>query len=183
MLEEQEKNLELKTKLCEKVEAIKDSTDWKITTDKIISYQKEWKKIGPAPKKFSNKVWQRFRSACDTFFNNRSVHLKGINSEQEKNLELKKALIEEVKRFNLSGDTEKDIESLKEFQTRWAEIGFVPIKQSTTGSINSIWMNSTAIWKDSGLNCRPWMPEKTKNTGSSMKGKNWLPKLNNWRPT
>ena len=126
---EQEKNLQLKIQLCEKVEAIKDSTDWKTTTDRIISYQKEWKKIGPAPKKFSNKVWQRFRSACDTFFNNRSVHLKGINSEQEKNLELKKALIEEVKRFNLSGDTEKDIESLKEFQTRWAEIGFVPIKQ------------------------------------------------------
>lgn len=126
---EQEKNLLLKIQLCEKVEAIKDSTDWKTTTDRIISYQKEWKKIGPAPKKFSNKVWQRFRSACDTFFNNRSVHLKGINSEQEKNLELKKALIEEVKQFNLSGDTEKDIESLKEFQTRWAEIGFVPIKQ------------------------------------------------------
>lgn len=126
---EQEKNLQLKIQLCEKVEAIKDSTDWKTTTDRIISYQKEWKKIGPAPKKFSNKVWQRFRSACDTFFNNRSVHLKGINSEQEKNLELKKALIEEVKQFNLSGDTEKDIESLKEFQTRWAEIGFVPIKQ------------------------------------------------------
>ncbi len=126
---EQEKNLQLKIQLCEKVEAIKDSTDWKTTTDRIISYQKEWKKIGPAPKKFSNKVWQRFRSACDTFFNNRSAHFKDIDSEQEKNLELKKALIEEVKQFSLSGDTEKDIENLKGFQTRWAEIGFVPIKQ------------------------------------------------------
>lgn len=129
MLEEQEKNLELKVQLCEKVEAIKDSTDWKVTTDKIISYQKEWKKIGPAPKKHSNKVWMRFRAACDTFFNNKSAHFKDIDSEQEQNLEKKKALIEEVKQFTLSGSNETDIAKLKEFQSRWAKIGFVPIKE------------------------------------------------------
>ncbi len=128
MLEEQEKNLELKNQLCEKVEAIKDSTDWKVTTDKIISYQKEWKKIGPAPKKYSNKVWMRFRAACDTFFNNKSAHFKDIDSEQEQNLEKKKALIEEVKQFTLSGSNDTDIAKLKDFQSRWAEIGFVPIK-------------------------------------------------------
>lgn len=128
MLEEQEKNLELKNQLCEKVEAIKDSTDWKVTTDKIISYQKEWKKIGPAPKKYSNKVWMRFRAACDTFFNNKSAFFKDIDSEQEKNLEKKKALIEEVKQFALSGNNDTDIAKLKEYQSRWAEIGFVPIK-------------------------------------------------------
>lgn len=129
MLEEQEKNLELKVQLCEKVEAIKDSTDWKVTTDKIISYQKEWKKIGPAPKKHSNKVWMRFRAACDTFFNNKSAHFKDIDSEQGQNLEKKKALIEEVKQFTLSGSNETDIAKLKEFQSRWAKIGFVPIKE------------------------------------------------------
>lgn len=129
MLEEQEKNLELKVQLCEKVEAIKDSTDWKVTTDKIISYQKEWKKIGPAPKKYSNKVWMRFRAACDTFFNNKSAHFKDIDSEQGQNLEKKKALIEEVKQFTLSGSNETDIAKLKEFQSRWAKIGFVPIKE------------------------------------------------------
>lgn len=132
MLEEQEKNLELKNQLCEKVEAIKDSTDWKVTTDKIISYQKEWKKIGPAPKKYSNKVWMRFRAACDTFFNNKSAHFKDIDSEQEQNLEKKKALIEEVKQFSLSGNNETDIAKLKEFQSHWAEIGFVPIKVKDT---------------------------------------------------
>lgn len=126
--DEQEKNLELKNQLCEKVEAIKDSTDWKVTTDKIISFQKEWKKIGPAPKKYSNKVWMRFRAACDTFFNNKGAFFKDIDSEQEKNLELKKALIEEIKQFQLSGNNETDIAKLKEFQSRWTEIGFVPIK-------------------------------------------------------
>lgn len=128
MLVDQEKNLELKIKLCEKVEAIQDSTEWKTTTDRIISYQKEWKKIGPAPRKYSNKVWMRFRAACDTFFNNKKAHFKDIDSEQEKNMELKKALLEEVKQFTLSENTEENIQKLKDFQTRWNEIGYVPIK-------------------------------------------------------
>lgn len=128
MDQEQEKNLQLKIQLCEKVEAIKDSTDWKVTTDRIISFQKEWKKIGPAPKKYSNKVWGRFRAACDTFFNNKNAHFKDMDSAQEKNLELKKTIIEEAKQFTLSGNTEEDINKLKEFQRRWSEIGFVPIK-------------------------------------------------------
>ena len=128
MLVDQEKNLELKIKLCEKVEAIQDSTEWKTTTDRIISYQKEWKKIGPAPRKYSNKVWMRFRAACDTFFNNKKAHFKDIDSEQEKNMELKKALLEEVKQFTLSENTEANIQKLKDFQPRWNEIGYVPIK-------------------------------------------------------
>ena len=110
-------------------QAIKDSTDWKITTDKIISYQKEWKKIGPAPRKYSNKIWFRFRAACDEFFNNKNAHFKSIDSEQEKNLEAKKALIEEVKQFQLVDDNEENIKKLKEFQARWNDIGFVPIKE------------------------------------------------------
>ena len=126
---ELEQNLQLKIQLCEKVEAIQNSTDWKTTTNQIIACQKEWKKIGPAPKKYSNKVWTRFRAACDVFFNNKNAHFKVKDSEQGKNLEQKKALIEELKQFTLSGDNEKDIEKLKDFQTRWNQIGFVPIKE------------------------------------------------------
>ena len=126
---ELEKNLQLKIALCEKVEALKDSTDWKTTTDKIIACQKEWKKIGPAPRKYSNKVWARFRAACDVFFNNKSLHFKDKDAEQEQNLEQKKVLIEEVKQFSLSGNTDEDIEKLKDFQNRWSKIGFVPIKE------------------------------------------------------
>lgn len=125
----QDKNLELKTKLCEKVEALKDSTDWKVTTDKIISLQKEWKKIGPAPKKSSNKIWGRFRTACDAFFNNKAEHFKDIDSEQEKNLELKKALIEGLKQFEWTDNNDQNLSKLKEFQQQWTAIGFVPIKQ------------------------------------------------------
>ena len=144
--EEQEKNLHLKTELCEKVEAIKDSTDWKTTTDKIIEYQKEWKKIGPAPKKYSNKIWARFRSACDSFFENKHAFFKDIDSTYEKNLELKKALIEEVNQFTLSGNNEEDINRLKAFQTRWAQIGFVPIK--VKDAIQEEFRNAINGWFD-----------------------------------
>ena len=126
---EQEKNLELKINLCEKVEALQDSCDWKDTTNKIIAYQSDWKKIGAAPKKHSNKVWNRFRSACDTFFNRKSEFFKSKDSEQIKNLELKKAILEELKQFSLSDNNDENVKTLKEFQARWSEVGFVPIKE------------------------------------------------------
>lgn len=128
VFEEQDKNLELKVALCEKVEAIKDSTDWRVTTDRIINFQKEWKKIGPAPHKQSNKVWNRFRAACDAFFNNKKAHFKDKDAEQEQNLNLKKALLEEVKQFVPSDNNEENIQKLNDFQSRWNAIGYVPIK-------------------------------------------------------
>lgn len=144
--EEQVKNLQLKTALCEKAEALKESTDWKTATDKIIAYQKEWKTIGPAPKKYSNKIWNRFRSACDFFFERKHAFFKDIDSTYEKNLELKKALIEEVKQFTLSGNNEEDINLLKAFQTRWAQIGFVPIKAKD--AIQEEFRNAINNWFD-----------------------------------
>lgn len=125
----QSQNLAKKIALCEKVEAIKESTEWRTATSQIIEYQREWKTIGPVPKKISNKIWNRFRSACDYFFDRKSELMKNVNSDQEKNLELKKALIEEARNFQLTGNTNEDIETLKAFQARWAEIGFVPIKE------------------------------------------------------
>lgn len=125
----QNENLSKKIALCEKVEAIKDSTDWRSTTTKIIDYQREWKAIGPVPKKISNKIWTRFRSACDFFFDNKAAQMKNVFSDQEKNLEMKKALIEEVRNFKLSENTDENIDALKGFQARWTEIGFVPIKE------------------------------------------------------
>lgn len=143
---DQEKNLQLKIELCEKVEALKNSTDWRSTSDSIIAYQKAWKEIGPAPKKYSNKVWGRFRTACDAFFNNRNAFFKDIDAEQEKNLELKKALIEEVKLFTPSGNKDEDIEKLKEFQARWTAIGYVPLKKKH--SIHDEYKTALNNWFD-----------------------------------
>lgn len=129
---ERAQNLKLKIALCEKVEALKDSTEWKTTTDRIIACQREWKKIGPVAGRHSDKIWIRFRTACDAFFNNREAHFKETDAEQEKNLKIKKALIEEVRQFRLSGNNAEDIGKLKEFQSRWAKTGFVPIKTKDT---------------------------------------------------
>ncbi|MBN1952598.1 MAG: DUF349 domain-containing protein [Bacteroidales bacterium] len=126
--DEQQSNLQLKTELCIQAEAMKDSTDWKKTTNELIALQKKWKEIGPVPSKLSEKIWKRFRSACDVFFNKKSEYFSHADTRYEENLEKKQKLIEEIVNFQLSADVEKNLKSLKEFQRQWSEIGFVPLK-------------------------------------------------------
>ena len=121
-------NLAQKIALCEKAEALKDSTDWKKTSDEFIELQKAWKEIGPVSRKKSEQVWKRFRAACDAFFENRDKHFGSVNSEQGENLEKKRSLIEEIRAFEVEGK-EDAREALREFQERWNAIGFVPFKE------------------------------------------------------
>lgn len=127
--EEQENNLQLKTELCIQAEGIQDNTDWKKTTDELIKLQKRWKSIGPVPIKQSDKIWKRFRAACDTFFNNKAKFYENIDSKYEDNLKHKEELIEEINKFELTEEVDKNLSILKDFQRKWAEIGFVPIKK------------------------------------------------------
>lgn len=126
--EEQQNNLQLKTELCIQAEGLQDSNDWKKTTDELIALQKRWKEIGPVPAKQSDKIWRRFRAACDHFFNNKSEYFSQIDTRYEENLEMKNKLIEEIENFKLTSDVEKNLNSLKELQRQWSEIGFVPLK-------------------------------------------------------
>jgi len=126
--EEQQNNLQLKIDLCVQAEALKDSTDWKKTADEFINIQKAWKEIGPVPRKFSDVIWKRFRSACDYFFENKAKHFSSIDGEQADNLRMKRELLEEVKQFALSGDDSADLDKLKEFQRRFTDIGHVPFR-------------------------------------------------------
>ena len=121
-------NLTRKLELCEKAEALKESTDWKKTTDEIIELQKQWKEIGPVSRKKSEQVWKRFRGACDEFFSNRDKHSGGQDSEQAENLAKKRALIDEVRNFVVE-DRDEAREALRNFQERWNAIGFVPFKE------------------------------------------------------
>ncbi|MBN2807724.1 MAG: DUF349 domain-containing protein, partial [Prolixibacteraceae bacterium] len=125
--EVQSNNLQMKIDLCVQAEALKDSNDWKKTTDEFIAIQKKWKEIGPIPRKHSDLVWKRFRAACDQFFESKSKFFNTKDESQLENLQLKKTLIDEVKSFKSSGNDEKDFEKLREFQRRWTEIGHVPI--------------------------------------------------------
>ena len=127
--EEQMNNYHLKLDLCKQAEEIKDSTDWKKTTDELIRLQKKWKEIGSVPRKYSDKVWKRFRAACDHFFNAKADYFKNIDKVEEENLKLKKELIEKIKSYKFSDVKEENLKVIKDFQKQWSEIGRVPIKE------------------------------------------------------
>ncbi|HEX5002912.1 MAG TPA: DUF349 domain-containing protein [Bacteroidia bacterium] len=122
-------NLQQKTELCIQAEALQNSTDWKSTTAELIRLQQEWKKTGPVNERQSEKIWKRFRTACDLFFQNKSTHFSDVDKQQVENLEKKRKLIEEVEAFVPGGNNGADIEQLKAFQRAWSETGLVPIAQ------------------------------------------------------
>ena len=122
-------NYSLKEQLCEKAEALMDSDDWKKATDELIQLQKQWKEIGPVARKQSDLVWKRFRAACDHFFEKKAQHFDKVDEKHVENLALKLALIEEVKSYKVGDTKEEDIRAMREFQSRWLEIGYVPIKE------------------------------------------------------
>lgn len=125
----EQNNLQLKVDLCVQAELLKDSTDWKKTTNEFIKLQKAWKDIGAVPRKHSEVVWLRFRSACDAFFNAKSEHFGELDKTQSENLAKKLELIEKVKKYELTGDNQADIQMLSDYQSQWTEIGFVPFDQ------------------------------------------------------
>ena len=121
-------NMEKKLSLIEQAEALKDSKEWKKTTEALIALQKQWKEIGAVPRKKSEQLWKRFRAACDSFFNERDAQAKPEN-DYYGNLKAKKALIEEIKAYELSEDAAANHAAAKEFAAKWQGIGFVPFKE------------------------------------------------------
>lgn len=121
-------NMSRKLSLIEQAEALKSSTEWKETTDKLIDLQKQWKEIGAVPRKKSEILWKRFRAACDEFFAERDKNAKPENNFYG-NLKAKKALIEEIKAYQLQNDAAIDNSAMQAFAARWQEIGFVPFKE------------------------------------------------------
>ena len=127
--EEQQNNMQLKADLCIQAEGLKDNEDWKKTTQDFINIQKKWKEIGPIPRKHSDNMWKRFRAACDFFFDKKSEHFSGMDSEQDENLKKKEDLIEQASNFKSVGNVDDDLKALKGFQRQWTEIGHVPFKK------------------------------------------------------
>lgn len=122
-------NLEKKRALCEKAEALKDSTDWKTTADELTKLQKEWKTIGPVAKKYSDAVWKRFISACDYFFEQKNKATSSQRSVEQENLEKKKAIIEKLNAIDDQMDTEETIQLVRNLMKEWNGIGHVPFKE------------------------------------------------------
>lgn len=127
--EVQQVNLQKKIDLCIQAEALQESTDWKTTSDTLIRLQKEWKSIGPVPRKQSEKSWKRFRKACDHFFNRKTDYFANLDTSYEDNLKAKIAVIEELESFDPASDIQAAFDRLKELQRKWTEIGFVPFNK------------------------------------------------------
>lgn len=127
--EEMAANLTKKTALCEQAEALKDSTDWHKTADRLVALQKEWKTIGTVAKKHSDAVWHRFQQACDSFFEKRKKALNEGRSEEQANLKAKREIIEQLKAIPADTPRNEAMAKVKELQACWQQIGHVPFRE------------------------------------------------------
>ncbi len=127
--EEQTDNYNRKVEICIQAEAVQDNNNWKKTTEELIRLQQAWKKIGPVPRKHSDKIWKRFRAACDHFFEKKSEYFNNIEAIEQENLKKKEDLIEKVKNTEFGEDKKENLAKIKEIQREFTKIGHVPIKE------------------------------------------------------
>lgn len=128
MKEELSANLAKKIELCERAEALMDSTDWKDATDKFVEMQKEWKAIGPVVKKYSDSVWKRFIAACDHFFEQKKKQNVNVHAVEHDNLKSKKEIIATLK-TTIEEAGEDAAQTVRDLMDRWQTIGHVPFKE------------------------------------------------------
>ena len=126
--ENQSDNLRKKRELVEKAEALRDSQDWKATTDQLVAMQKEWKTIGAVPRKYSDELWTRFNAACDAFFEAKKAATSSQHGEQTENLQKKQAIVDRLAAI-VPEETTDLRQQLKDAQAEWNEIGHVPFKE------------------------------------------------------
>ena len=125
--DELNQNLQKKKALVEQAEALKDSTEWKQTSDALIELQRQWKTIGAVPRKVSDELWKRFVGACDHFFEAKNEATAGQREEQQENLQRKQAVIEQLKTL-AENAAEATAQKVRELQQEWNAVGFVPIR-------------------------------------------------------
>ncbi len=129
--EELNRNLVRKQELADRAEALKESTDWKATTDQFLALQKEWKTIGAVPKKHSDSLWRRFTAACDYFFDQKKKSTSGARQAENANLKAKREIIGLISALASAedDDREKSLAEFKALQERWQQTGHVPFRE------------------------------------------------------
>ena len=155
--EREEENLQKKTALCEQIEAIdlealKSFADWNAKTEQIIALQAEWKTIGYAPQRMNNQIFERFRAACDKFFQQKAEYFKNVKSELNDNMAKKTALVEKAEALKDSTDWRATGDQLIQLQKEWKTIGAIPHKYSEE------------LWKRFIAACDHFFEEKQKAT-------------------
>lgn len=126
--DDMEQNLEKKRALVERANALKDSEDWKKTTEAMIAIQKEWKKTGPVSRRYSDVIWKEFVSACDYFFEQKKKNFSSAKDEEINNMSAKKELTEQIKNIDISLNAQDALAKLRELTDKWHSIGFVPFR-------------------------------------------------------
>lgn len=121
-------NIEKKKALVEKAQALAESTEWKVTSDKLINLQKEWKTIGVVPKKIGDQLWHDFLNACNKFFEARNAANAGARNEERENLEKKRSIIEQIKALvaDAANATREKVQALTD---EYNKVGHVPYKE------------------------------------------------------
>ena len=166
--QDQRINLEKRIAICIEAETLKDNTDWKETGKKLIKLQEEWKNTKFTRSSQSNEIWERFRNACNTFFESRKKHYKELEKLEEESYIKKESILKEIEEFKTSKEAEEDIKKLQNFNSRWKEIGPVPRKKM---DINKRFLNLlNTKFKTLGLSKKVLEAEHYKNKISSLKG-------------
>jgi hypothetical protein len=114
-----QENYTKKIALCEKAEALSQSTDWKETANQLVRLQQEWKKIGPVERKRSDDIWNRFRSACDAFFQAREAWFSGREDRDKASVEARNAIVAELEKVEVTDNLEEAMERIKPIQDAW----------------------------------------------------------------
>lgn len=136
---DQQDNLDKKRELLKLAVSLKDSEDWDTTTQEMKRIQSEWKKIGHVPRKYSDKIWKEFKSACNHYFDRLHALKNQAHAAESENLVKKEACLERLKAFQLSGKREEDLSTIKAFIEEWKGIGRVPFnKKNITQKFNKI---------------------------------------------
>lgn len=156
---EQTKNLALKSELCEKVEAFTTQPtlsrkEWNKLSDELLEIQKTWKTIGYAPKRDNNRIYERFRAACDKFFELKREFYAGVKTEMEHNLALKSELCEQAEALSTSEDWKHATDELISLQAKWKQIG--PVARR----------HSDVIWKRFRAACDKFFERKAEHFSS-----------------
>ena len=153
---EQQRNLELKAELCSRAEELlaqpmTTRKEWNRASDRLLEVQKVWKTIGFAPKKDNNRIYERFRGACDRFFEAKRAYYAGLKSEMEHNLALKNEICLAAEALARSEEWKKTTDELIALQARWKEVGPVPRR------------HSDQIWKRFRAACDSFFERKNKH--------------------
>jgi hypothetical protein len=136
---DQQENLHKKRDLLSLAQSLKDSEDWDTTTSEMKRIQREWKTIGHVPRKYSDKIWNDFKNACNHYFDRLHAKKNKAHSEESANFDKKFACLEKLKAFKLSGDKDKDLTTVKSFIEEWKSYGRVPFnKKNINVKFNTI---------------------------------------------